>query len=607
MAQLNDLLVLGKSTFKGAMRINNRITSYQAQGPRFIADDGTNTVWFGINANGNTWGLYNVVADKFIISDNGTKTTINNPLSANDIIPKANNTYDIGSTSLKWANIYAHNSIIVSEDETDEFYIDGGGSIASRVTNTAGWARSYSWKQRDSTSADFATICQMGTFGSGSTLKYWYVGTGYENANTWLQVNASNVLTRVPVRVTKGHLYLEGSNAGSSVGNTTQIVFGTSSTNHIVISSNDKALVLNPTTSTTANQIVLYLNTQSVFPGGLKVPTDNSAVSYFNNILPNATNTYTLGASDMKWKNIYSTNITVGTLQSNAIELYASSTSSNHGGYIDFHYNASTSDYTSRIIENANGVISINGSNFNKSGAVYIPGSVNCDGNIYLAERSLVKGTAPTETLYGSFEWRDQTNTTSGRGMIIQNNVNTENRVQSFWRVYKWEAGSSANAYMYITYNADGTTKAGSSAPFHGAVWNDYAEFRNYRDSNEIPYGRIVVENGDDSLSLASKRLQKGCNVCSDTFGFAIGETEINKMPIAVAGRALVYPYEERSSYSPGDAVCAAPGGTISKMTRQEIKDYPDCIVGYVSAIPDYEVWGERDTVVDGRIWIKVI
>lgn len=90
MAQLNDLLVLGKSTFKGAMRINNRVTSYHAEGPRFIANDGTNTVWFGINTDGNAWGIYDVVNSKFIISDNGTKTTVNNPFNATAGIGIAN-------------------------------------------------------------------------------------------------------------------------------------------------------------------------------------------------------------------------------------------------------------------------------------------------------------------------------------------------------------------------------------------------------------------------------------------------------------------------------------------------------------------------------------
>ena len=35
---------------------------------------------------------------------------------------------------------------------------------------------------------------------------------------------------------------------------------------------------------------------------------------------------------------------------------------SSHGGYIDFHYGASTGDYTTRIIENSSGVLNITGS-----------------------------------------------------------------------------------------------------------------------------------------------------------------------------------------------------------------------------------------------------
>lgn len=137
----------------------------------------------------------------------------------------------------------------------------------------------------------------------------------------------------------------------------------------------------------------------------------------------------------------------------------------------------------------------------------------------------------------------------------------------------------------------------------YGACWNDYAE---YRISDCQEPGRVICENGDDTLSLATERLQPAGNVISDTFGFAIGETEMAKTPIAVSGRVLVYPYEDRYSYNPGDAVCAAPGGTVSKMTREEIITYPERIIGTVSAIPEYETWGEGNIPVDGRIWIKV-
>lgn len=137
----------------------------------------------------------------------------------------------------------------------------------------------------------------------------------------------------------------------------------------------------------------------------------------------------------------------------------------------------------------------------------------------------------------------------------------------------------------------------------YGAVWNDYAE---YRQSDCLEAGRVICENGDDTLSIATERLQPGAEIVSDTFGFAIGKTDKAQTPIAVSGRVLAYAYEDRNSYKPGDAVCAAPGGTVSKMTREEIREYPERIIGTVSAIPSYETWGTGNVPVNGRIWIKI-
>ena len=139
-----------------------------------------------------------------------------------------------------------------------------------------------------------------------------------------------------------------------------------------------------------------------------------------------------------------------------------------------------------------------------------------------------------------------------------------------------------------------------------GAVWNDYAE---YRTSNCTEPGRVVFENGDDTLSMTTKRLQHFAGIISDTWGFAQGETETAKTPLAVAGRVLAYTYRDRNEYKPGDVVCAAPNGTVDIMSREEIIQYPDRIVGTVSCVPEYETWGkgDRDPVqVNHRIWIKV-
>ena len=59
--------------------------------------------------------------------------------------------------------------------------------------------------------------------------------------------------------------------------------------------------------------------------------------------------------------------------QATCLEFSEIGGSAGHGGYIDFHYNGSTSDYTSRIIEDASGVLKINNAIFAKlSGNVSI-------------------------------------------------------------------------------------------------------------------------------------------------------------------------------------------------------------------------------------------
>lgn len=142
------------------------------------------------------------------------------------------------------------------------------------------------------------------------------------------------------------------------------------------------------------------------------------------------------------------------------------------------------------------------------------------------------------------------------------------------------------------------------AAKVYGAYWNDYAE---YRITNcKLKYGRVVCEVGDDSLKLSTKRLQKGAYIISDTFGFSIGESEQANTPIAVSGRALAYTDKDRYEFKIGNPVCSGKDGTVSQMTKLEAILYPECIVGFVSAIPEYEYWGTHHIKVDGRIWINI-
>lgn len=160
---------------------------------------------------------------------------------------------------------------------------------------------------------------------------------------------------------------------------------------------------------------------------------------------------------------------------------------------------------------------------------------------------------------------------------------------------------TASSANHATVYNASVYT---SGSVLYGAAWNDYAE---YRDQSEIIEPGYCVFSADDGrVSKTTEKFQACDGIVSDTFGFAIGETEECKTPLAVAGRVLAYCEGNRNDYHAGDTVCAGPEGRVIKMTREEIREWPDRIVGIVSEIPTYETWGSGNVPVNGRIWIKV-
>ena len=188
--------------------------------------------------------------------------------------------------------------------------------------------------------------------------------------------------------------------------------------------------------------------------------------------------------------------------------------------------------------------------------------------------------------------------------------------------IYLYSQGSAnANRGIY-GINASGTSQAMfgwdqngsiySGGALFGAVWNDYAEFRETKE--EIEPGRCIREVGDDTLVLTNERLQRGCEIVSDTFGFSIGQSKKCKTPTAASGRVLAYPYESLDEFKKhiGYCVCSGPNGTVSIMTEEEEKEYPGRIIGTISAVPNYEIWiagteeNPEEIKVNGRVWIRI-
>lgn len=175
-----------------------------------------------------------------------------------------------------------------------------------------------------------------------------------------------------------GHVYLEGAQVSSSTGNTTQLIFGTPSNNHVCISSNNNALIINSTSTTTTNQIVLYLDSPASFPNGIsgncssatKLATarniqtnlaSTSAASFNGtaNITPGVTGTLPLanGGTGATTKAAARTNLGIGTIFGTAYQLTATATGANSwtvescsayliGNQIRIYLNASRSSAT---------------------------------------------------------------------------------------------------------------------------------------------------------------------------------------------------------------------------------------------------------------------
>ena len=244
--------------------------------------------------------------------------------------------------------------------------------------------------------------------------------------------------------------------------------------------------------------------------------------------------------------------------------------------YIDFHYNNTTTDYDIRLINQT-------------SGALY------CTGNLW------AQGA-------GERYFR-AVNTNTGVHVLLD----SDSTNHGIWSNGYWNGSAFTGSGAWIIYRGT-DSYAHSALRLYGAVWNDYAEYRQTKE--KIEPGRCIREIGDDTLELTTERLMRGCEIVSDTFGFAIGKSEKNKTPTAASGRVLAYLYEDREEAKKkiGWPVCSGPNGTVSIMTEEEEEKYPSRIIGTISAVPDYETWRagdldsdtEEEIQVNGRIWIRI-
>lgn len=196
-----------------------------------------------------------------------------------NIFPRNNNTAQLGTQALKWKDVYA---------TTFHGALDGNATSATTASSAAKVNHTLSTNTKYSLSGTTLTA-------SGSSDVVFDTGI-YTDTTPGHLVVTGGIDNNGALKQTNGHVYLTGAQPTSSTGNTTQIVFGTESDQHIALSSNRKLLVINPTTSSTGNQILFYLDQASKIPSGLQV---GSAIT------PIESGQTSLGTTNLKFSSLH--------------------------------------------------------------------------------------------------------------------------------------------------------------------------------------------------------------------------------------------------------------------------------------------------------------
>lgn len=418
-----------------------------------------------------------------------------------------------------------------------------------------------------------------------------------------------------------GHIYMTGSKPSSSTENTSQLVFGTSTVQHVAISSNDNTLVINPNTTTTTNQIVLYLDKQSKFPFGIisdstitaslfKGELEGNGKGIWTGDVVGCAKSATLASAANKLANTeaigsetlpvyFSANgVPVPCGNSLAVSITGNAATATSAQTADSANTATNAEHanTADEADNATHANSADTANFaNSCGNVDFATSsgtanyADAAGQANFAESA---GSADFATEAGAAgSATTATDSTNATNVDIADDTTSKLFVLGATTTGKTRIYRESSVYM-------------QNNVLFGAAWNDYAEYR--ETAEELKPGYCVVSRDNGQVFKTSEIMQACDGIVSDTFGFVIGDTSNNQIPLAVAGRVLAYCYGDRKDYHAGDTVCAGPEGKIMKMTREQIQAYPDRIVGIVSEIPEYEIWGAGNVKVDGRIWIRI-
>ena len=507
---------------------------------------------------------------------------------AGDIIPSTTHTYSIGTSSLGWNNIYNQalstrtiDAAPVADWSDSSVYI-GYGAI--EPTNAI---RMY-YSTDTSTRTEFFRINSDGSYAltrfgvNGQSTSYNLYVDGTANITSDTTIGGHLYLS-----VAAKHLYMKYNN-----------------TNYNIINNHNNANI--SVNAASGGLFLGYTNTTSIDFLNKKVTMDASGNTVIAGTLKSGTLTVSAQNSTYEGGEII-LNPATSSYATIHLDSYQNQFRIHNGSSVRLTVDLSTGQVA----------VKVNTASTSKTtGALIVAGGVGVSGTVYANAFNGHLSATPTAAASFGLGYNNSIIKDVGvSGVHATVGIRTSNGA---WTIGARNTTSASwvDCLIFTYATAAQLTSGSDSVPYvrftkGGVVQSSGGDFAEYRKCDIIEPGRVVVETGMDGLTLCQERLAPATKVISDTYGSSVGECRDRQTPVAVSGRVLVYPYKDREKYKPGDAVCSALGGTVDIMTRDEIIQYPDRIVGIVSDIPSYDVWymnaSDNDQIpINGRIWIYV-
>lgn len=304
---------------------------------------------------------------------------LDNTVTANyDIQPYQNNSNTLGTSALKWKNVYStkFNDYELGDACAKSVSDSSSASAISTGTSLVTERDVYYGLPKINNSHSYTSSTSIYAPTAGGTSGYYLKGNGTTSTPVWQQYSSTPTSGSTTL-ITSGGVYTALEDYLPLDGGTITglVTFGADSFSKTVKFANADYPGATAMIFMAATNDFCIRHTLTSDKSTTDLRFNNTRLQYKGNILPQATATYTLGDDSYRFKTGYFSNtLIVGeTGMTGSTSGYTGCTFGSAGNIelvgltgasgpkIDFHYNKSTSDFTTRIIENAIGQLHVYG------------------------------------------------------------------------------------------------------------------------------------------------------------------------------------------------------------------------------------------------------